>query len=555
MKNKVIWGMILIILSFISALLLCRVEAYSGEIDPENYIKLPSSISVKNKVGTGTISLSSSAKGYSISYQKIDITKSTLDSISNKLNETNKYIEESNKTVKEKEANLTTLLNKYNELAKSETATDKEKTNAKAKYDEAYAEYETYINNTKTEVTKKQSEYLALIPNYTDSWKKTTNTSNNVELDFANYTGTAHFILWVKIDNGTNTYYNFTAYSSEIKEDNNDNNNNNNDKSGDNTNNGEWTDFSKVKFELKKDGQSRAIIEVSGVTPKEGSTYSLLITSNNNKPNVTNDLSNEGITLLYDKNTKTFKAADETSKVAKYVELNQDIYVSVIERRNSINNVVTYGNKLERYAEAKYSDAFSATYMSYNRDQIVMSFTHSGENHRRFQIKIGKITDQEILKKIKNQNSSGFADLMTYAKSDSGNIYDQTVSSNDENYAIKYTAGETSGTGNSVIDLKGIEKDAYYYLYVKTDDENGKYISNEAVTLARASVYENEKWFMFFYGADDFTWADFGNVEGGNTESPKELPRAGANGILVIISSMVAVGGFIAYRKYKKNNF
>ena len=33
------------------------------------------------------------------------------------------------------------------------------------------------------------------------------------EYDFSNYTGTAHFILWVKIDNGTNTYYDFMGYS------------------------------------------------------------------------------------------------------------------------------------------------------------------------------------------------------------------------------------------------------------------------------------------------------------------------------------------------------
>lgn len=548
MKNKIIAGMILIILNITIALPLCRVKAYSGEIDPENYITLPSTIWIENKVGTGTISLSSSANGYSISYQKIDTTKSTLDNISNKLDEINKYIEASNKTIKEKEANLTTLQNEYNELATGGTATEEELKIAKDKYDEAYAEYEEYFNNAKTEVSKKQSEYLALIPNYTDSWKKTTNTSDNVQLDFTNYTGTAHFILWVKIENGTNTYYDFMGYSSEIKED------KPTEEPDDNTNNGEWTDFSKAKFDLKKDGISSAIIEVSGVTPKEESFYDLLITPNNSKPNVTGDISAKRITLSYDNNNKTFKTTD-TAEVAKYVELNQDIYVSIVERRNSIDNVVTYGNKLERYAEAKYSDAFHATFMTYDTDQIVTTFTHNKENNRKIQIKIGKITDQEILKKIKNQNSSGFADLMSYAKSNSG-IYNQTVSSDkDDSFAIEYNAGNSSNKGNSVINLKGLENEAYYYLYIKTDDENGKYTSNEAVTLARASVHDAEKWFMFFYGSSDFKWANFGNTEVDNTVAPDRLPQAGVNSILVVVTSVIAVGGIIAYRKFKKYNF
>lgn len=548
MKNKIIAGMILIILNITIALPLCRVEAYSGEIDPENYITLPSTIWIENKVGTGTISLSSSANEYSISYQKIDTTKSTLDNISNKLAEINKYIEASNKTIKEKEANLTTLQNEYNELATSGTATEEELKIAKDKYDEAYAEYEEYFNNAKTEVSKKQSEYLALIPNYTDSWKKTTNTSDNVQLDFTNYTGTAHFILWVKIENGTNTYYDFMGYSSEIKED------KPNEEPGDDTNNGEWTDFSKAKFDLKKDGISSAIIEVSGVTPKEESFYDLLITPNNSKPNVTGDISANRITLSYDNNNKTFKTTD-TAEVAKYVELNQDIYVSIVERRNSIDNVITYGNKLERYAESKYSDAFHATFMTYDTDQIVTKFTHNKENNRKIQIKIGKITDQEILKKIKNQNSSGFADLMSYAKSNSG-IYNQTVSSDkDDSFAIEYNAGNSSNKGNSVINLKGLENEAYYYLYIKTDDENGKYTSNEAVTLARASVHDAEKWFMFFYGSSDFKWANFGNTEVDNTVAPDRLPQAGVNSILVVVTSVIAVGGIIAYRKFKKYNF
>lgn len=152
--------------------------------------------------------------------------------------------------------------------------------------------------------------------------------------------------------------------------------------------------------------------------------------------------------------------------------------------------------KLTRFDEAKYNDAFYATFMTYNSDQLITTFTHAEENNRKIEIKVGKITDKSILNKIKNKDSSAFSELMKYAKSNNG-IYDQILDA-DNSYAIKYDAGAGTTKNNSVIQLSGLQNEEYYYLYVKTDDENGKYISNEAVTLAQASAYGDGKWYMFF---------------------------------------------------------
>ena len=103
MKEKIISILILIIMVIsILGSFSNEVVAYSGEIDPKNYITLPSIINVRDKVGTGTIRLSSSASGYTISYQKVDITKAELDSISAKFKEINEYTKTSNETIKEK---------------------------------------------------------------------------------------------------------------------------------------------------------------------------------------------------------------------------------------------------------------------------------------------------------------------------------------------------------------------------------------------------------------------------------------------------------------------
>ncbi len=554
MKRKLL--ILTIIMTLIAPLFLSvyKVQAYTGEIDPENYITLPSTIWIQNKVGKGTVTLSSSASGYNISYQKVDITKEKLDSIKAKSDEVNDYIETSNQTIREKETNLTTLKQTYQDLQQDTTATEDQIATARTNYETAYAEYTEYYNNAKAQVETLQAEYLALIPNYTNSWKTTTNTSNNIELDFSNYTGTAHFILWVKIDNGTNTYYDFMGYSSEIKEEpKTDPEQPGTDDSG-TTTEGDWTDFSKAKFELKKYGISKAIIEISNVTPKDNHFYYLFITSNSNKPSV-NSTDDNRISLSYDKDSKTFKTSD-IDKVAKYVELNQDLYATVLEKDGLTDNISTYGNKLDRYKESMYSDAFFATFMTYDEDQIVTNFTHESSNNRQIQIKVGKITDTSILQKIKNKDTNGFSSLMAFAKSNSG-LYDKTLNADtNDSYAIEYNAGSGTSKENSVIDLKGLKNEEYYYLYIRTIDENGKYTSNEAVTLAQASVYDSGNWYMLFYGSSDFKWSEWGTTGGDDSVAPGILPKAGVKyamygGIIFV----VALSGVIAYKKYRKYNF
>lgn len=219
MKKKLIVGMILIIFSLLIGLNFYNVEAFSGELDPENYITLPSIINISNGIGTGTISLSPSASGYTISYQKVDVTESTFNSIQTKNKELNDYIEESNKTLEEKAANVKTLQTEYETLYNSGTATTEELTEAQNNYNEACQDYQEFYDTASANITTLKNECYSLIPNYTSSWTTTTNSSDNVQLDFKNYSGTAYFILWVKIENGTNTYYDMMAYSSNIQQD------------------------------------------------------------------------------------------------------------------------------------------------------------------------------------------------------------------------------------------------------------------------------------------------------------------------------------------------
>lgn len=310
------------------------------------------------------------------------------------------------------------------------------------------------------------------------------------------------------------------------------------------TNTDGWTDFSKAEYKLVKNGVASIGVEITGVTPKSESTYYVYISNNSSKPDISNIASDEKNVLNYDNEKNKFISLD----CSKEVELSGELYATIIEY-NSTENIVSYGKKISRFNEPKYNDAFFETFISKGNTQIVTNFTHSKENNRKMKIKIGKITDVSILNKIRNQDSTGFSDLMNFAKSNAG-IYDKVLDAERNNYAISY---------ENTINLNGIEDGAYYYLYVQPDDENGKYISTEAVTLALCDAFDNGDWFMFFYGSNDFKWNNLGvtnlptnNNNNDPTLAPTILPNTGAGIILLSTIAVLTVSGIIGYIKFNK---
>lgn len=609
MRKKIIVLMILIAFCVSILSIFCNVEAFSGELDPKNYITMPLSIVLANGVGSGTIRVSSSASGYSISYQKVDMSESKYQEISNKGTEIDNYYNESKKILDEKEAKADTLYQEYNTLQKNGTATEEQLTEAYNKAKEASNEYNEYVNTVNANSKKMKQEYYALIPNYTNSWTPTTNnTIENVQLDFKNYSGKIYFVLWAKIDNGTDVYYDMTIYSSKVDRNETisisktsasikinetlqltassstsskitwtssdtsiatvDSNGlvkgikegyavitaKGSEKTATCTitvdQNGEWTDFTNAKFELKKVGTSSCNLEISNVIPKSNSLYYLLITSNTDKPKITSDTEKKKISLTYDSNNKKFYSHE----LEEYVELNQDLYASVIEE-NKDKEVVIYGKKINRYSEPKYNDAFLATFMTNKKDQIITKFTYSGKADRNVQIKIGRVTDLSIIKKIKNGDNSGFESLLSLAKSNDG-IFNKNVEiKKDSKSDVSYDANKDSNEAD-LIKLDNLQDGAYYFLYVKVDDENGKYITQEAVTLAQGQTYPGG-WSMFFYGDNNLKWPDYENTKQEDDSTAKgELPQTGVQATVIISLIVIFTGvGVFSYRQYRKNSF
>lgn len=313
-----------------------------------------------------------------------------------------------------------------------------------------------------------------------------------------------------------------------------------------NEDNKEWGDFSKAEITLSKDGNYGACIEISKIVTNDNNSYYMYISNNADTNYQDIEKNKEDVIYLHIDKEKN-KCIVKDGKIAEKIELNQDLYCTIVEKqiKTGVEKIVLSPKKLLKFDEAKNYDAFFATYMSYDSTQIITTFTHHEKNTRKLQIKIGKITDNQILKKIQEKNESGFSDLMNYAKLQNNSLYDNVSIVENNSNGIRHVSSEEA----KVIQLKGLENKEYYYLYVKADDENGKYIYNEAVTLAQSSTFENGNWYLFFYGTNDFKWKEFGTTD--PTTAGSKYPNTGKIAIGTGIVSLIGAT-YVFHRKNKK---
>ena len=298
-----------------------------------------------------------------------------------------------------------------------------------------------------------------------------------------------------------------------------------------------WTDFSKAKVNLEKTSDVRTFkFSVSGVNPIDNHVYYYMIGDGTSTP----DFSvNNAHQLSYDSSKKVFYSGNE---ISEYLELEQDCYVYVSEHFLNSNSefkdkLVLEKIKLDKPEQKKYTDAFF---------------------------------DDNILKNIYDKKNNAFENLLSYSKNSSA-FYDKVVNSNADSSAAGGIIYNEQGT---LFDTNNITKDDYYFLYAELDDENGKYVKTEGVTLARAykSSIDNNNYALFFYGSDNFSWKTF---EGNNVTTPTQnqtpaptptkpadptiatqnLPNTGVSFLVIVAILIMSIIGIYSYKQYKKNNY
>ena len=342
----------------------------------------------------------------------------------------------------------------------------------------------------------------------------------------------------------------------------------------------QWTDFTNAEMKLEISSMD-VILDISNIKTTSKSEYYYCITADNKKPDFKKSRGN--VDIINDKSWNLFEKRNDGSirgRIEKYVELNQDLYLWIIESVRLENayidenneqcfyksSYVVTGEKLTRpqlvYAEV--IDGFS--HMTYGNDSIGFQIPATGK--RNFVLKIGKITDNNILNGIKNNKGEAWNNLLEYAKK-SESIYNNRLTTDE------YLTYNSNHDGQELIKLKNLENDKYYYFYVVFDDENGKYYPVSGLTISKASVYKDGSWFMFLLGNDKFKWDNFGVTQTEistidsnakqtsqstttatttkKTNNPKTLPYTGAATLGLVIIAMVGTAVFFKVRndKYK----
>lgn len=342
----------------------------------------------------------------------------------------------------------------------------------------------------------------------------------------------------------------------------------------------QWTDFSKAEYEVVKNGVSGVNLNIKNVNIVKESKIYYCITSTNDKPKM--EFNDDGYLneqemwdLLVTDNSGVLKG-----EIQKYVQLNQDLYLWVYEQKHLenayrddygkgiyyIGKLLSSGQKLTRPKYPVYAELFFATYMSNDSTQIVTTIPYEWYTERKFTLKIGKITDNNILNGIKNNNGDSWNSLLEYAKN-SNAIFNNKLTTNKVHASFAEYNTNDKDEKKDVIQLNNLEDKAYYYMYVVFDDENGKYYPASGLTIAKADVFTTGEykgeWHLHFLGNDKFKWDDFGTTQtgtatvDGNTtgtisNSPSRLPYTGATTIGLTI---VIIAGFAVFFKVKNNKY
>ena len=337
----------------------------------------------------------------------------------------------------------------------------------------------------------------------------------------------------------------------------------------------ELTEFRNAKYELTLDGTIETL-KITGVTPKDtaGNGYYYMITPNNTKPELVLKRGQIDFDAMNDKIEYLSVNAEDnylySRNISKYAELNQDLYIWVIQTSKLdesyvdedgnytfyTTKFVVEGKKIDRaelpplnlilqsmcighYNSTSTGDTENYTYIRFNFPSVT--------ENRKFTLKIGRVSDNSILNKIKNNDYTGITDLLSYAKNNEA-VYSKKLTTTSNAY---FRADDALFDGRSLLKNKD-----YYFVYAEFDDENGKYYPIEGVTLGQAWFSSSSSsWDIYAYTSSDFNWENLSSTytPSDPTTAPGILPQTGTNAVIVgTIIIAISTIGFCCYKKYNK---
>lgn len=308
-----------------------------------------------------------------------------------------------------------------------------------------------------------------------------------------------------------------------------------------------WTDESKLKFTLEKSttGNQYELI-ISGLENDEN-LYRLFI-SNGEIPKVNykdNGLPEEDNSLIVATNLKNIP-------ISSYLKNIGDVYITLVESRRLPeggkyeSKELVKGLKIERPELNPLGTRIQGYFFAERSNVFVHEPMINDYLEIPITVKVGKITDKDILHAIKNKESNALSKLLDYAKS-ANSIYVGTMEAGNGNDEESIT------TNLDVVD------DEYCYVYFTTGDG---YYPVEDVSLYQVQFNDGKK-YLFDYLSDEFKW-NLGDEEkpGETTPTPTpsqddttikdKLPQTGQTAAAVVITGIAAIAGTVFFVKSKK---
>lgn len=304
----------------------------------------------------------------------------------------------------------------------------------------------------------------------------------------------------------------------------------------------EWTDFSNADFQILKTVDNNGYAStnltiVSDMNYKTNHSYDLYINNSNTKPTE--------IFYTLTKEDGTFNV-----NVDQFVEKAGDIYIWIVENAGTESKTVIEATKLDRPNNLPLGSRITGSFFK-NANSIINFYEVKDINtSRNVQIKIGAVSDVELLKEIQNRYSTPTDNLLAYAKA-STNVYLQT----------------TLEVGQSLVPTLSnitLAEGSYYYVYFLADDVSGTYYPVEDVGLYQYQYFSSNGGQLVSSTDQNFVW-DFDNNSDNNnstTEPDKNedsttadvvLPDTGEKTLSIVIFIILLSSAlfYLFFKRYK----
>lgn len=282
---------------------------------------------------------------------------------------------------------------------------------------------------------------------------------------------------------------------------------------------------------------------VENATLVKSNTYYVLITHKKEDTSYIKDTLKNG--ELEAKGYKVVSNDNLKVDITKYAEENGDIHYTIVEKavngKGESSYKVAKTGTIERLPFNPVGDRIKCFFFDDETSTFFYEFSQQTDSKRKIKLKIGPVTDNNILIGIRDGKANALNNLLTYAKNSS-----QTI----------YTGSVPVGRSATITTNLDIKNKGYYYVYMQMEDENGKYYPVEDVSLYQGLVSESVGKNLFDYLDDNFKW-EIANGNGNNvvdpTIAPGVYPKTGA--IVLGIVGIALIGTsillFIKNMKYR----